>query len=440
MKINMFPNIDLPRVVIIGGGFAGLKLAKNLKKKDVQVVLIDRNNYHTFQPLLYQVSTAGLEPDSIVYPIRKVFKNHQNFYFRIAKAKSIDAGRNVLNTNLGEIEYDYLVIATGSKTNYFGLKDVEALSMSMKSVVEALNLRSLILQNFEEALTTNNNQEKERLMNYVIVGGGPTGIELAGALAELKKHVLPNDYPDLDIRKMHIHLVETDSRLINAMSIESSIKVLKFLKNLGVNVWLNTQVTGYNGNEVSTNIGKNIQAKTLVWAAGVKGDPIDGLNGLVVNKANRITVDEFNRVKGYDNIFALGDVAAMTSEKYSQGHPMLASVAIQQGALLAKNIIRLVKGKNMMPFKYRDKGMMATIGRNRAIAEFSKIRLHGTAAWFAWMFIHLVLLVGYRNKLVAFVNWAWSYFNYDKGIRLIIRPYKRKKWKPEKSIPSKMRV
>lgn len=436
----MFPNIDVPRVVIIGGGFAGLKLAKNLSKKDVQVVLIDRNNYHTFQPLLYQVSTAGLEPDSIVYPIRKVFKNHQNFYFRIAKAKNIDSDRNVLNTNLGEIEYDYLVMATGSKTNYFGLKDVEALSMSMKSVIEALNLRSLILQNFEEALTTNNIKEKERLMNYVIVGGGPTGIELSGALAELKKHVLPNDYPDLDIRKMHIHLIETDSRVLNAMSVESSIKVLKYLKILGVNVWLNTQVTGYNGNEVSTNIGKKIQAKTLVWAAGVKGDPVDGLNGLVVNKANRITVDEFNRVKGYDNIFALGDVAAMTSEKYLQGHPMLASVAIQQGALLAKNIIRLVKGKNMMPFKYRDKGMMATIGRNRAIAEFSKIRLHGTAAWFAWMFIHLVLLVGYRNKLVAFVNWAWSYFNYDKGIRLIIRPYKRKKWKPEKSIPSKMRI
>jgi NADH dehydrogenase len=296
----------------------------------------------------------------------------------------------------------------------------------------------LILQNFEEALTVKNIRKKERLMNHVIVGGGPTGVELAGALAELKKHVLPNDYPDLDIRKMHIHLIETGPRLLNSMSIESSTKALKFLKQMGVNVWLNTKVTGYDGNEAITNIGKKIQVKTLIWAAGVKGDPVDGLNGLVVDKANRITVDEFNRVKGYNNIFALGDVAAMAGEKNPQGHPMLASVAIQQGSLLAKNIIREIKGKSLKSFKYRNKGVMATIGRNQAVAEFSYVRLQGIAAWFAWMFIHLVLLVGFRNKMVAFINWVWSYFNYDRGTRLIIRPYKRKKLKAEKSIPHKM--
>lgn len=420
------PEIDLPRIVIVGGGFAGVMVAKKLKKLNFQIVLIDKNNYHTFQPLLYQVATSGLEPDSISHPIRKIFKNHDNFYFRIAKARKVIPEENILVTNLGEIHYDYLIMANGSRTNFFGSKDIQANSMPVKTVKEALDLRSLILQNFEDALMTTDLREQEQLLNVVIVGGGPTGVELAGALSELKTHVLPNDYPDLDIRKMHIHLIESGPRVLSAMAKKSSQRSGKFLRKMGVNLWLNTRVTSYDGELARVDSGKSIPTKTLIWAAGVKGAPMKGLDNYVLNSAGRFLVDEFNRVNGYSDIFAIGDIAAMVSDDYPNGHPMIASVAIQQGDLLARNVRNLHCEKPLKPFKYKDQGTMATIGRNSAVAELSKLKLQGMAAWIVWMVVHLIMLVGFRNKLIAIINWAWSYFNYDRGTRVIIRPFKRK--------------
>ena len=426
------PQTNNPRVVIIGGGFGGIELAKKLRKKEVQVVMIDKNNYHTFQPLLYQVATAGLEPDSIAYPLRKIFKNQENFHFRMAEAQEIIAEENKLLTSIGEIRYDYLVIATGSTTNFFGLKEIEGQAMPMKSVTEALDLRSLLLQNFERALLAKSVEEREALMNVVVVGGGPTGVETAGALGELKEHVLPKDYPELDVRQMQIHLIEAGSNLLNSLSEISGRKAVQFLKKFDVQVWLNTAVRAYDGKTVYTNTQHEIPTSTLIWSAGVKGAVVEGIDQNVIGKGSRILVNEYNQVKGYSNIFAVGDVASMISEKTPKGHPMVAPVAIQQGQLLAKNLYNLLQKKALKPFKYRDKGSMATIGRNRAVVEVGKFKSQGFLAWFMWMGVHLMSLVGFRNKLVTFVNWMWSYFNYDKGIRLIIRPFQKKTKKQER--------
>ncbi|MGB0929552.1 MAG: NAD(P)/FAD-dependent oxidoreductase [Chitinophagales bacterium] len=421
------PQTNNPRVVIIGGGFGGIELAKKLKKKSVQVVMIDRNNFHTFQPLLYQVATAGLEPDSIAYPLRKIFKRQSNFHFRMAEAQQIIPEENKLLTSIGEIRYDYLVMATGSTTNFFGLKEIEQNSMPMKSVTEALDLRSLLLQNFEKALLAKSVEEREALMNVVVVGGGPTGVETAGALGELKENVLPQDYPELDVRQMQIHLIEASKNLLNGMSEVSGKKAVKFLKKFDVQVWLNTAVKHYDGEMVYTNTEHQIPTNTLIWSAGVKGAVVEGIDETVIGRGNRILVNEFNQVKGYSNVFAVGDVAAMLTEKTPKGHPMVAPVAIQQGHLLAKNLDNLLQSKTLKAFQYKDKGSMATVGRNRAVVEVGKFKSQGFFAWFMWMAVHLMSLVGFRNKLVTFVNWMWSYFNYDKGIRLIIRPFERKK-------------
>lgn len=418
------PTIDLPRVVVVGSGFAGLKLVKKLNTKYCQVVLLDRNNYHTFQPLLYQVATSGLEPDSIAYPIRKVFKSKKHFHFRWANVTNINADEKTIDTNIGTIKYDYLVIATGADSNYFGMDEVEKYSMPMKSLVESLDLRSAILQNFERSLNSTDLKNQEQLMNIVIVGAGPTGVELAGALAELKKYILPKDYPDLDIRRMHIHLIEAAPRVLAAMSEKSSKKSYRFLKKMGVNVWLDTQVKDYDGKTVFTTKGE-FASETLIWAAGVKGNPVKGLKA-EMGKGNRILVDEFNQVKGYENIYALGDLAGMVSDQNPHGHPMLASVAAQQGSTLGKNINRRLKNKKQLPFQYSDKGTMATIGRNRAVVDLPFLSFGGLLAWLTWMFVHLMLLVDFRNRLVVFVNWTWSYFNFDKGTRLIVRTVKRK--------------
>ena len=426
MKVDV-PDINIPRVVLVGGGFGGISVIKKLKDQEVQVVLIDKNNYHTFQPLLYQVATAGLEPDSIAYPLRKIFKRFNNFYFRMAEATEIVSAESLLKTSIGEIHYDYLVIATGSKTNYFGLENVEEMGMPMKSITEALDLRSLILQSFEESLLTSDLKKRESLMNFVVVGGGPTGVETAGALGELKKHILPKDYPELDIRRMQIHLIEAAPRLLPAMTEISSKKAEEFLKELSVNVWLETQVIDYDGVYVNTNnTDKTITASTLIWSAGVVGAGINGIEANSVTNDKRLVVDDFNKVKGYDNIFAIGDLANMESDEYPYGHPMLAPVAMQQGNLLARNILNLIKQKNLIKFKYNDQGSMATIGRNRAVVELPSIKFQGFFAWYVWMFVHLLSLVGFRNKSVVLINWIWNYFKYDKGIRLIIRPFERK--------------
>lgn len=424
MKINI-PEVSAPRVVIIGGGFGGLALGKKLRNKGFQVVLIDKHNYHTFQPLLYQVATAGLEPDSIAFPLRKIFKKHEHFYFRMAEVQKVDAEQKQVHTNIGLVNYDHLVIATGSKTNYFGMQDIEEESMPMKSIPQALNLRSLVLQNFERAILTSDLEEQRSLMTFVIIGGGPTGVELAGALGELKTHVLYKDYPDLDLRKMEIHLIEAAPRVLAAMDKSSSDKALEYLHELEVNVWTDTIVKSNNGKVVTTNKGREFNSATVVWTAGVLGAAIKGLE-TATDRGGRLLVNEYNEVKGYDDIYAIGDVAAMVTDENPKGHPMLAPVAMQQGELLGKNLIRKMNGQALKPFKYVNKGTMATIGRNRAVVELPNIKFQGLFAWYVWMFVHLITLVGFKNKTVVLVNWIWNYVNYDRGVRLIIRPFSKK--------------
>lgn len=419
------PDINLKRIVIIGGGFGGLRLAKKLSNKDFQVVLLDKHNYHTFQPLLYQVATAGLEPDSIAHAIRQIFAKKENFFFRIANVDNVDTQHQKVFTDIGELHYDYLVIATGSDTNYYGNQNIQKHAMPMKSVPEALDLRSLILQNLESALLTNDLDERYRLMNYVIVGGGPTGVELAGAMGELKKHVLPHDYPDLDIRRMNVHLIQGTDRLLPTMSKNASEKAEKYLEQLGVQVWFDMLVKDYDGKIITTD-KRPFEATTMIWAAGVKGALIPGVGDDSNVKGGRLLVNEFNLVKGYDNIYAIGDVALMITEKNPQGDPMVAQVAIQQGNLLAKNLNNIELKKPMKPFKYNDKGSMATIGRDKAVVDLPGWKFAGWFAWFVWMFVHLVSLVGFRNKVIALMNWVIQYFQYNKSVRLIIRPYRKK--------------
>lgn len=420
------PSGNLPRVVIIGGGFAGLELAKHLANAPFQVVVLDRHNYHTFQPLLYQVATAGLEPDSIAYPLRKIFRKRKNIFFRLAEVQHILHGEKLIRTNIGDLSFDYLVIASGSRTNFFGNAEIEHNAMPMKTIPQALNIRSLLLQNFEDALNTKDLDERLALMSVVIVGGGPTGVELAGALAELKAHVLPSDYPDLDVRQMEIHLIEGSEQLLAAMGPESGAKSREFLEEMGVQCWLNTRVTSYDGERVNTANNKQIRSKNLIWAAGVKGNHIPGIPEESLQRNGRIRVDEFNQVSACPNVFAMGDVAAVQGEANSE-HPMLAQVAIQQGKNLARNLVRLQKGQALNAFRYKDPGTMATIGRNRAVVELPRYSTQGFFAWFIWMGVHILTLVGFRNKLVVLANWIYNYFRYARDIRLIIRPYKRVK-------------
>lgn len=428
MKINI-PEVRQPRVVIIGCGFGGMELAKQLAHAPVQVVLIDKNNYHTFQPLLYQVSTSGLEADSIVYPIRKIFKGQTNFHYRWCEVLKINTTGKYLETNIGICNYDYLVIATGTTTNFFNIEGLEEKSMPMKSVVEALNLRSLILQNLEKALLVNDTRERDALMNFVIVGGGPTGVELAGAICELKKHVLPNDYPELDFRRMRVILIESGDTLLANMNEANRKKAVEYLHDLGSEVWLNTKVVKYDGMDVTLGSGKPLQTSTLMWAAGVKGAIMEGIDPALITPAKRILVDEINRVKGSEDIFAIGDVGCMVTEKYPRGHPQVAPVAIQQGHLLAKNLVSLIHKQATKPFEYFDKGSMATVGRNKALVEIGKINFGGFVGWVTWLLVHLMSIVGFRNRVVTLFNWIWNYISYDRNIRLIIRPYTGKEEK-----------
>ncbi|MEE1964512.1 NAD(P)/FAD-dependent oxidoreductase [Allomuricauda taeanensis] len=420
------PQSSFPRVIIIGGGFGGIALAKKLSKKEAQVVLLDKHNYHNFQPLLYQVSTGGLEPDSIAYPIRKVLQGYPNFYFRLANVLEIDTqGKRVL-TNIGDIRYDYLVVATGSETNYFGNKGIQTMGMAMKTIPQSLNLRSLILENFEQALLTDDLHERDALMNFVIVGGGPTGVELAGALAEIKKGILPKDYPDLDTRRAQINLVQSGDRLLPAMSDVASRKAERFLEGLGVNVWKNIRVADYDGKCVTTNTDTVFETATLVWAAGVQAVGIKGLDAKeLLARGNRLKVNHFHQVEGFEEIFAIGDVAQMQTDAFPEGHPMMAQPAIQQGRSLGENMVRLIDGKPMKPFVYKDKGSMATVGRNKAVVDLPRFKFQGVFAWFVWMFVHLYFLIGFRNRVVVFINWVYNYIRFDREARLIIRPFKK---------------
>ena len=420
------PQTQKKRVVIIGGGFAGIQIAKGLKGHGFQVVMLDRNNYHTFQPLLYQVATAGLEPDSIAGALRQLFNNYPDFYFRMAKVTQIQPEEQKINTLIGDLYYDYLVIANGSKTNYFGNQEMFNLTFPLKQIPQALNLRSQMLQNFEQTVLTRDPLEKDKLTNFVVVGGGPTGVEVSGALGELKKHVLPKDYPDIDFNIMNLHLVDAGPRLLAGMSEKASAKALKYLDAFDVKVKLNTFVKNYDGEEVTLSDGTVIPAKTVVWAAGVKGNIIDGIPESSIERG-RILVDDFSAVKGIKNMFALGDIAFMKTDRYPNGQPMLAPVAIQQGKLLARNLIRQSKNEAMKPFDYVDKGSMATVGRNKAVVDMPKFTFGGFPAWLVWMFVHLLSIIGFRNRLVVFSNWVWNYFTYDRGTRLIIRTFVRNK-------------
>jgi NADH dehydrogenase len=421
------PESSKKRVVIIGGGFAGITLAKQLCRKQLQVVLIDKHNYHTFQPLLYQVATGGLEAGSIAYPLRKVIQGFPDFYFRLTTVKEIDTQNQKIISEIGDLHYDYLVIATGSKTNYFGNKEIERNAMSMKTIPQSLNIRSLILENFEQAVLSNDSNERNALMNFVLVGAGPTGVELAGALAEMKRAILQKDYPDLDIQKMQIHLIQSGDRVLNTMSEKSSAASENFLKSLGVNVWKNMRVLSYDGRTVTTSTGTQFETATVIWTAGVQGACPAGLPASsLVKQVNRIRVNSFNQVEGFDNIFAIGDIAAMETPEYPQGHPMMAQPAMQQGALLGKNLPKIIHGNIPEPFVYNDKGSMATIGRNLAVVDLPKYHFNGFFAWVVWMMVHLFSLIGFKNKAVVFMNWVYNYIRFDREGRLIVRPFKKK--------------
>ena len=421
MKANI-PEVAEKRIVIIGGGFGGLRLVRKLMGQKFQLVLIDKNNYHQFQPLFYQVATAGLEPSAIAFPFRKIFQSRKNVFIRMTEVIRIDAEANQIYTRIGHINYDILVIATGADTNYFDNRILKSLAYPMKSVSEALGLRNRLLENYENALITVDPEEKQGLLNVVVVGGGPTGVELSGAIAEMKRFILPKDYPELDFNNMHIYLLEASSSLLNGMSKQSSEKAHAYLLSLGVKVRLNTMVKDYDGKNVMLEKGLTLRADTFIWAAGVTSYPIEGLIAGSFGKSNRLLVDPFNRVTGYDNIYAIGDVALMQQPPFPNGHPQVAQVAIQQASVLAGNLVRMLSGKQPVEFRYKDLGSMATIGRNLAVVDLPFIRFQGFLAWLFWMLVHLMSIVGVKNRLLIFINWLWNYFTYDQSLRLIIRP------------------
>jgi len=417
------PATDMPRVVVVGGGFAGLQLLKRLKTKPVQVVLLDKNNYHQFIPLLYQVATSGIEPDNIVFPFRKMFRKYKNMVYRMAEVTKVNREKNTISTSIGEISYDFLVIATGSSTNYFGKKDIEKSSIGLKSLTDALDMRSHLLQNLEEAAIRCLGEDKEALSSVMIVGGGPAGVEMAGALAEFKRYILPRDYPELKQTRVNIILAEGTSRLLPWMPEKLSDKTYHYLKNMGVDIKLNTFVKNYNSDLVEFDNGESLRASALVWTAGVKGELFQGLGKESITPQNRILVDEFNRISGLNNVFAIGDIAFMQTAVYPSGHPMVAQVAIQQGKTLADNILFSLGQKPLQKFTYKDKGSMATIGKKKAVAIINRISVWGFPAWILWSFVHLMGIIGVRNKILIGLNWLWSYFTYDKGDRIILQKY-----------------
>ena len=418
------PETSQKRIVIVGAGFGGLMLAKKLCKQNVQIVLIDKNNYHAFQPLFYQVATAGLEPSAISFPLRKIFHNKPNVHIRVTEVKSIETASNQIITDLGVIKYDYLVLATGADTNFFGNKHIEEKSIPMKSIGEALYLRNKLLQNFESALSCSDEDEKQGLLNIVVAGGGPTGVEISGTLADMKNTVLPKDFPELDFSQMNIYLLEGSPKVLGVMSEQASSKSKEFLEKLGVKVLVNSRVKDFDGQYVHLESGEKFRSNTLVWATGIKANNLPGLDPNVITRGGRIKVDRFNLVEGLSNVFAIGDLAYMEEDKFPHGHPQLAQTAIQQGKLLAKNVNNLLKGSKMQPFSYTDLGSMATVGRNLAVVDLPFWKFQGFFAWLTWMFVHLMSILGVKNKLFIFLNWVWGYFTYDQYLRLIIRPKK----------------
>lgn len=415
------------RVVIVGGGFSGLKVAAKLKHSGFQIVLIDKNNYHQFPPLIYQVASAGMEPSSISFPFRKIFQHRHDVFFRMAELRAIFPEKKIIQTSIGKVDYDYLVLAAGTTTNFFGNKNVEGEAMPMKTAAEAMGLQNAILANLERSITCATKLEQQELLNVVVVGGGATGVEVAGVLSEMKRTVLPHDYPDLDPSLMNIYLIEAGNRLLSGMSQESSSAVESFLRKMGVNILLNKMVTDYKDHKVILADGSSIATRTFIWVSGVAGQEVGNMGKEHLGRGRRIKVDQYNRVVGMDCVFCIGDQCIMEGDKdYPNGHPQLAQVAIQQGRNLAGNLRRMEKGKKLKAFHYKNLGSMATVGRNKAVAEFANVKMSGFVAWVMWLVVHLRSILGVRNKAVVMLNWMYNYFNYNQSLRMIFYPKKAK--------------
>lgn len=428
MTLNL-PETDLPRIIVIGAGFAGLTFARKMANTPYQVVIFDKNNFHQFQPLFYQVAMAGLEPSSISFPLRKTFQKAKNVFIRVAELESVDAEGKKIHTSQGSLSYDHLVIATGAVTNYFGNEKFERNSYGLKSVGEALEIRNQILTDFETALQVPNYDQRQSFIDIVIVGGGPTGVELAGSLAELKKYILPKDYSELNAKEVDIYLVQGGSQLLLGMDPKMGKSAEEYLRKMGVKVLLNTRVVDIDNHVVTMKDGSTIEAQKVIWAAGVTCETIDGIAEEVRARGNRLTVDAYNQLENHEDIYVLGDAASMISEEYPRGYPQVAQPAIQQAKNLARNIKKhgLLKKEKWRAFKYKDYGTMATVGRNKAVVQLPSIKFKGFFAWLMWLGVHLYALVGVRNRLLVILNWVWNYFTYDQSLRLIIKPNSKRK-------------
>lgn len=422
MSINIQRN-QKKRVVIVGGGLGGLRLAEDLYGSGMQVVLIDKNNFHQFPPLIYQIASAGIDPSSISFPFRQIFRKRKDFYFRMAEARMVDSEKKILQTSIGKIDYDYLVLAAGATTNFFGNKNIEEWAIPMKTVPEAMGLRNALLSNFERALTCATEEERQELLNVVIVGGGATGVEIAGALSEMKRYVIPYDYPDMDSSLMHIYLIEAGDRLLAGLSQESSQKAYEFLKSMGVDIQFGKMVTDYRDHKVIMKDGTEIPTRTFLWVSGIRANAMPGIDESHLGRGFRFKVDEYNRIPGVDDVFAIGDQCLQTSDaSYPNGHPQVAQVAIQQAKNLAKNLKLINQGADsseLTAFHYKNLGSMATIGRNKAVVEIGKFRSQGFFAWVLWLVVHLRSILGVKNKMMVLLNWLWKYVSYNDSIRMI---------------------
>ncbi len=422
MSINIQRN-QKKRVVIVGGGLGGLRLAEDLYGSGMQVVLIDKNNFHQFPPLIYQIASAGIDPSSISFPFRQIFRKRKDFYFRMAEARMVDTEKKILQTSIGKIDYDYLVLAAGATTNFFGNKNIEEWAIPMKTVPEAMGLRNALLSNFERALTCATEEERQELLNVVIVGGGATGVEIAGALAEMRRYVIPYDYPDMDSSLMHIYLIEAGDRLLAGLSQESSQKAYEFLKSMGVDIQFGKMVTDYRDHKVIMKDGTEIPTRTFLWVSGIRANAMPGIDESHMGRGFRFKVDEYNRIPGLNDVFAIGDQCLQTSDAaYPNGHPQVAQVAIQQAKNLAKNLKLINQGADsseLTAFHYKNLGSMATIGRNKAVVEIGKFRSQGFFAWVLWLVVHLRSILGVKNKMMVLLNWLWKYVSYNDSIRMI---------------------
>ena len=422
MSINIQRN-QKKRVVIVGGGLGGLRLAEDLYGSGMQVVLIDKNNFHQFPPLIYQIASAGIDPSSISFPFRQIFRKRKDFYFRMAEARMVDTDKKILQTSIGKIDYDYLVLAAGATTNFFGNKNIEDWAIPMKTVPEAMGLRNALLSNLERALTCATEEERQELLNVVIVGGGATGVEIAGALSEMKRYVIPYDYPDMDSSLMHIYLIEAGDRLLAGMSQDSSKKAYDFLKSMGVDIQFGKMVTDYRDHKVIMKDGSEIPTRTFLWVSGIRDNVMPGIDESHLGRGFRFKVDQYNRIPGLEGVFAIGDQCLQTTdEAYPNGHPQVAQVAIQQAKNLAKNLKKINEGladSSLTAFKYKNLGSMATIGRNKAVVEIGKLRSQGFFAWILWLVVHLRSILGVKNKMMVLLNWLWKYVSYNDSIRMI---------------------